>query len=1143
MSNLSQILADSNWGQESARINQNFQNLNADLEKVKSATTKFKGYFTSETGLKSKYPSPQVGDTAWVGETYPGTVYDVQVAGSWHNTGKAPDTGSVDLQDYAKKAELTELEGQLGSLEEKVEGIGEVDLSGLENKTSSIGYVTCNTAAGTAAKVLTVEGLTTLSTGIRLLVKMTYNNTAGNATLNINSLGAKPLYYNNTRVSGDNAWEAGEIVDIYYDGTNFYSGNFQGGSGTGGIGYAVSTTASGTATKTVTIAGLKELSTAIRILIKMSNNNTASNVNLNINNLGLKPLYYNGTRVSGDNSWEAGEVIDVFYDGTNFYSSNVQGGNSNGTGGNTILEWNTDVATTRKQIKQADRKEGLIICYKNADGKWVNEQYVGTSFSDIAWSNDSSWQKLLSKNDVKFSSLIVEWNTDVQTTRLQVTSADRKEGLIISYKNADGKWINEQYIGTSFSDGYWKGDSSWQKIPDKTDLDNQNNQIENYGNILGIKSNETSLTFEQGSIGNTGGLSTDTTSVRSLPFKQANIIKCNNANFTLYLCYYKNGAFVKKTSLGTGVLSFSLDYPVSEYDEYRLVVKLKNSASLAPEDIQPDDVVLITSDLIKSLDERILKNASDIVDLSLYTSAILPEIKKGNISIENSIQAGVTNRAYTPEYFDLSKESVIIIPDGVKISFRYYKSSGEFVPQEKEEWISKQTLIVKQYEGLVRMVLAYDDNRVVDPSALSISLQSKISNVKYNEKDMQQKVNTSNSTPVLKAILDRTWDDGTIKSQAYLWHDTDSNFYMSNSKDGYRQYLFTWTLDQEPYAYSMAILQNGDILAIYRTEMKSSGSDDSIRQNPIIFQKSNNYKPLEVDFGENLKPSAWLQNCGFQNVYKGEFFMFSEYARPSITKACIWKVTGDYTVADNWKIVLEKELSGQINQGFKHFHCVQYDPYTGIIYAASGDDDTAAAVYVSKDNGDTFELLHGPNEKECRLLNFAFTKDKVYWASDSGYENKHFLFSVDRGEDGVINYSTLQELHKFELVGSYSGVATYSTCYIPAINCLLFLDRADTICDSMPLFVYNITSKEVIQVDTINFFNERYGGFRTECSQLYTTDNSIIVGFGYTTFEISDNRNNMKLLGNTDTDCNIRNMVIRLFKEGNTFTVTYDTIS
>lgn len=110
MSNLSQILADSDWGKESARINQNFQNINTDLEKVKSATTKFKGYFTTEESLKNKFGSPKEGDTAWVGETYPGTVYDVQVAGSWHNTGKAPDTGSVDLQDYAKKEELTELE-------------------------------------------------------------------------------------------------------------------------------------------------------------------------------------------------------------------------------------------------------------------------------------------------------------------------------------------------------------------------------------------------------------------------------------------------------------------------------------------------------------------------------------------------------------------------------------------------------------------------------------------------------------------------------------------------------------------------------------------------------------------------------------------------------------------------------------------------------------------------------------------------------------------------------------------------------------------------------------------------------------------------------------------------------------------------
>lgn len=113
MTNISQIKVDSDWGQEAARINQNFQNMNTDLEKVKSETTKFRGYFTSETGLKQKYPSPKVGDTAWVGEPYPGKVYDVVTDGTWHNTDKAPDTGSVELQDYAKKAELTELEGKI----------------------------------------------------------------------------------------------------------------------------------------------------------------------------------------------------------------------------------------------------------------------------------------------------------------------------------------------------------------------------------------------------------------------------------------------------------------------------------------------------------------------------------------------------------------------------------------------------------------------------------------------------------------------------------------------------------------------------------------------------------------------------------------------------------------------------------------------------------------------------------------------------------------------------------------------------------------------------------------------------------------------------------------------------------------------
>lgn len=123
MSNFSQIKADSNWGDASNTINTNFQNMDVELEKLKNSTTKFKGYFTSESNLKNKFPSPKRGDIAFVGEPYPGNVYDVLTDGSWHNTTKAPETGSVDLQDYVTQddfeASQKEQDDKLTELEVK----------------------------------------------------------------------------------------------------------------------------------------------------------------------------------------------------------------------------------------------------------------------------------------------------------------------------------------------------------------------------------------------------------------------------------------------------------------------------------------------------------------------------------------------------------------------------------------------------------------------------------------------------------------------------------------------------------------------------------------------------------------------------------------------------------------------------------------------------------------------------------------------------------------------------------------------------------------------------------------------------------------------------------------------------------------
>ena len=79
---------------------------------------------------------------------------------------------------------------------------------------------TCSTAAATAAKTISTSYYV-LRTGGCIKVTFTYANTADNATLQIGSADAKPLFYNGSRASSTNSWQAGQTVEVYYDGTNY----------------------------------------------------------------------------------------------------------------------------------------------------------------------------------------------------------------------------------------------------------------------------------------------------------------------------------------------------------------------------------------------------------------------------------------------------------------------------------------------------------------------------------------------------------------------------------------------------------------------------------------------------------------------------------------------------------------------------------------------------------------------------------------------------------------------------------------------------------------------------------------------------------------------------------------------------------
>ena len=89
------------------------------------------------------------------------------------------------------------------------------------NATLGQGYGTCATAEATAAKAVTLSGYALVTGGI-VAVKFTYGLCA-NATLNINSKGAKSIFIDGAAVTATTAKRvlAGDIATFVYDGTQY----------------------------------------------------------------------------------------------------------------------------------------------------------------------------------------------------------------------------------------------------------------------------------------------------------------------------------------------------------------------------------------------------------------------------------------------------------------------------------------------------------------------------------------------------------------------------------------------------------------------------------------------------------------------------------------------------------------------------------------------------------------------------------------------------------------------------------------------------------------------------------------------------------------------------------------------------------
>lgn len=91
--------------------------------------------------------------------------------------------------------------------------------TGAAGKDGQMLYATCDTAAGTVAKVASLAaGTLSLKAGATVAVKFTYANTASSPTLNIAGTGTKAMYIQGVR---DVYWTDGATVTFTYDGTNW----------------------------------------------------------------------------------------------------------------------------------------------------------------------------------------------------------------------------------------------------------------------------------------------------------------------------------------------------------------------------------------------------------------------------------------------------------------------------------------------------------------------------------------------------------------------------------------------------------------------------------------------------------------------------------------------------------------------------------------------------------------------------------------------------------------------------------------------------------------------------------------------------------------------------------------------------------
>lgn len=333
---------------------------------------------------------------------------------AFHNLkGQPGQNGTTPVKgtDYFTDAEIADIASEAASevdaLPSSTKYAAADVQGGAAKKTLSIPFGKVDSTSTSTAYTATIDGITELRDGVCAMIENGVATSAAGCTLNINNLGAKPIYqtmaaatavtttfnvnytmlfvYNSTRVTGG-CW------DMFYG----YNANTTYSNASLGQGYATCSTAEATAAKTASLSSYS-LTTGGIVAVKFTNA-VPANATLNVNSKGAKAIYFKGAAITAG-VIEAGDTATFIYS-TYYHLISIDRVVHDGADGNkTYICTNFDSAETYAVGDYAMYSSALYECTTAHTGAWNASHFTAVTLnegdlicntdenSSVAWSD------------------------------------------------------------------------------------------------------------------------------------------------------------------------------------------------------------------------------------------------------------------------------------------------------------------------------------------------------------------------------------------------------------------------------------------------------------------------------------------------------------------------------------------------------------------------------------------------------------------------------------------------------------------------------------------------------------------------------------------------------------------------------------